>query len=139
MQATTTTKSKVLDVISLDSIRKNCMGTISFNMMYKGMRKVDDFIVYPKSSDDTDSVIIIQSGRRFGKLDLNTGKSIIAVGDNANSITLSMQIALKTAKCVMFTPEQCQQLKERILGTYSSKAGTNGIMYSDNTGVIGLI
>lgn len=138
MQATTT-KSKLLDVISIDSIRKNCMGTISFNMMYKGMRKVDDFIVYPKSSDDTDAIIRIQSGRRFGQLDLNTGKSIIAVADNANSITLSMQIALKTAKCVMFTPEQCQQLKERILDTYSSKAGTNGIMYSDNTGVIGLI
>lgn len=139
MQTTTATKSKVLDVISLDSIRKNCMGTISFNMMYKGMRKVDDFIVYPKSASDTDAIIRIQSNRRFGQLDLNTGKCIMSVGGGANSIELQLQMVYGTAKAVLFTPEQCQQLKERILGTYSSKAGTNGIMYSDNTGVIGLI
>jgi hypothetical protein len=130
----------ILAVTELSNIRKNCMGTISFDMMYKGMRKSDRFTVYPKSKNDTDTTIIVQSGDRFGRVDLSSGKCVMAVKRGfCNSIHLSMQIACKTAKAVLFSSEQCAELRTKILGTYSHHAGTNGMIYSDNSGVTALI
>ena len=129
-----------LEVIELSNIRKNIMGTTSFDMKYKGMRKMDDFIVYPMSSGATDATIRIQSGSRFGKLDLSTGKCVMAVNrGGCNSIDLMVQEIDNTVKNVLFSASQCAELKSAILGTYSHHAGTNGIMYSDNSGVTAII
>jgi hypothetical protein len=50
-------------------IRKNIMGTVSFEMKTASMRKFQDFIVYPKHEGDTDNRIIIQSDKRIGRFD----------------------------------------------------------------------
>ena len=58
----------------IEKIRTNIMGTISFNMKIEGMRKFQDFIVYPIQKNDSEKVITIQSDTRIGRLNLNTGK-----------------------------------------------------------------
>lgn len=42
------------------------------------MRKAADFIVYPKSTDDTSKNLIIQSDSRICKFDVETGKGLLS-------------------------------------------------------------
>ena len=62
--------------MTLTNYKKNLMGTTSFTATFKGMRKPDEFIVYPLHEAAT--VIQIQSGNRFGRLDLDTGLGILS-------------------------------------------------------------
>lgn len=65
-------------VATISKIKSNIMGTTSFDMQLKGMRKEQDFIVYPVQKDQKDKVILIQSDKRIGKINLETGKGIIS-------------------------------------------------------------
>ena len=59
----------------IEKIRTNIMGTISFNMKIEGMRKFQDFIVYPIQKNDSEKVITIQSDTRIGRLNLKIGRA----------------------------------------------------------------
>lgn len=50
----------------------NCMGTVDFDGKFNGMRKAQDFIVYPMQ--DSGSLITIQSDTRIGVINLETGE-----------------------------------------------------------------
>ena len=49
----------------LSNFRKNFAGTASFDGQFEGMRKPQDFVVYPMKTGDVE--IQIQSDNRFGK------------------------------------------------------------------------
>jgi len=57
----------------MENVRKNIMGTISFTHKFQGMRKAQEFIVYPKH-ECNDSLLKIKSDTRIGILNSVTGK-----------------------------------------------------------------
>lgn len=68
------------DVVNaeISTIKTNIMGTISFVMKIKGMKKPQDFIVYPISADQAGKPIMIQSDTRIGLLDLSSGRGLMS-------------------------------------------------------------
>lgn len=57
----------------IGNIHNNIMGTTSFDMRIQGMRKNQEFIVYPVQSGASADRITIQSGHRFGYINLTDG------------------------------------------------------------------
>jgi hypothetical protein len=131
----------VTQVAIVEKIKGNCMGTTSIIMKLKGMRQADDFIVYPIAKDDTDKTILIQSGKRFGKLNLTNGKGTVtpSISNGANSIDYMMAEMKGKLQTFEFSPADLTQLKNHIFGTASDMAGNNGLVYSDNSGAINVL
>ena len=115
-------------VIEVSNLRKNRMGTLSFDMKISGMRKSQDFIVYPVS-EKSDS-ILIQSDTRIGRINMTNGKGIMSQShaNGAYGVHLSMD------KLVPFelTESQLQDLKEKIGGTAGDSVGSRNVL-SDNS------
>ena len=107
----------------IENAKKNCMGTVSFDGKFNGMRKAQDFIVYPM----TEQVerIMIQSDKRSGYIDANTGNVELFPGK------YFMGFADVAGK---LSAEELFMLKGQIMATASGKAGTNGIVFCDNSG-----
>ena len=55
----------------ITNIKKNHVGTLSFTMKGEGMRKAQEFVVYP--GIDACNMVTIQSDTRIGKLDTTNG------------------------------------------------------------------
>ena len=117
----------------ITSIRKNCMGTVSFSGLFPGMRKPQEFIVYPMHECNDASLAKIQSDTRIGFINMESG-----------TITLSRPkpggayfVHLNGAQIVgALHAEELLLLKAVIMATASGKAGTNGIMYTDNSAAL---
>jgi hypothetical protein len=119
----------------ISNIHKNMMGTSSFDMKLPNMRKPQDFIVYPIQKGEDWEEINIQSDNRFGRLNLLTGKGIMSSTANyANSMHLALCEVRKQATEFEVTAQDLELLKTSIKGTASEKAGTNGVMFCDNSG-----
>ena len=106
--------------MKVTNIKVNIMGTISFDAKFKGMRKPQDFIVYPNPTKER---IMIQSKNRIG----------LIAGD---------KVEISTATCLAmwgFRPKKgdvidnIEELLTAIRATASEKAGTSGIVYCDNS------
>lgn len=104
----------------ISKIRKNCMGTISFNATFSGMRKEQDFIVYPNPENH----LLIQSSSRVAKVNFDGKLAIVVAGSVA-------EFSFRTQK--FDTIENIAELLKAVRGTASSHAGTNGIVYCDNS------
>lgn len=110
--------------MQVTNIHKNIMGTISFNAKFGGMRKEQDFIVYPITSDNPE--IVIQSDNRIGYINSH-GDVVVAKARNRFDFVLA-----RTVK-VIDKVENIEELLAAIRKTSSSMAGSNGIVYSDNS------
>lgn len=106
--------------MNITNIKKNCMGTIDFDAQFKGMMKPQDFIVYP---NPTNGILRIQSDTRCGYIDTKSGK-------------------VRYGKCKYFAAlivdrediiDNIADLITAVRGTASPMAGTNGIIYCDNS------
>ena len=116
------------------------MGTCDIHIKASGMRKEQDFIVYPISSGSDASKITIQSDTRFGYIDMTTGTlSLTPAKNNANSWDFSIAEIDKTIKTDQLTQEEINQIKMEVFGTTNSMAGNNGIMYTDNGGAVNIL
>lgn len=115
----------------LTNIHRNTMGTVSFYGKFDGMRKAQDFIVYPMK--DQSAAASIQSDNRFGKIDMATGTVVLSKPANyANSMTLAM-----TGKIAgTLSAEELLMLKAHIFGSAHGHAGTNGVVYVDNSAAV---
>ena len=109
----------------INNITKNCMGTISFDAQFKGMRKPQSFIVYPIKDDKVQ--IIIQSDKKIGKIDVASGDLCLA--DDKYSVSVAKYIQT-------LTTEELFLLKLNIFGSATGKAGNNGMVYSDNSSAL---
>lgn len=112
--------------------RKNIMGTISFNHKFSGMRKEQEFIVYPLTAD-SDNTIMIQSDSRIGKIDLTngSGKMSQAHASGAYGVHLSIDKLVP----IELDHENLWILRNAIRGTASKEAGSGGVK-CDNTGAL---
>lgn len=110
----------------ITNITKNCMGTISFDGKFEGMRKAQDFIVYPMK--ETAVAARIQSDKRAGYISLASGAVCLYPGQYFVGALQQVGGAL--------TAEELLMLKSAIFATASGKAGSNGIIHTDNSGAL---
>lgn len=121
------------DVVNaeISTIRTNIMGTISFLMKIKGMKKPQEFIVYPISADQAGKPIMIQSDTRIGVLDLSSGSGLMSQSHPNGAYGHHFQMDKKVPFKINET--DLQRLKDKISDTAGSSVGTKGII-SDNSG-----
>lgn len=115
----------------LSNIRRNIMGTTSFDAKFPGMRKPQDFIVYPLHKESTQ--IRIQSDKRWAEIDLTTGLVKLSVKGKT-----SWDMAIYGSTSFTLSSEDLLLLKSHIFASASGKAGTNGVVYTDNSGALGV-
>jgi hypothetical protein len=121
----------------ISQIKKNIMGTTSFNLKIEGMRKPQDFIVYPIGANDDCTNILIQSDKRIARLNLNTGIGRMSQNhsNGAYGVHLSMDVLIP----FQIDTKELEELKNHIFKTANKNAGTNGIVTCDNSGAINVI
>lgn len=114
------------------------MGTTSFDGAFPGMRKAQDFIIYPLDKAGTE--ISIQSEHRYGKLDLDTGKGVLSANkaQYANSVWLALCMCNGTAKVFQLTPEDLQALRKQINSTGGDLVGKSFVK-SCNIGALAIV
>ena len=111
----------------IHNFKRNCLGTVDFDGQFQGMRKPQNFSVYPMHSGDPASGIRAQSDKRMLRISLVSGAVCAYPGKySAGPLT---QIGALTA-------DELLLLKGHIMSTAHGKAGSNGIMYTDNSAAL---
>lgn len=110
---------------------KNCLGTLDFDAKFPGMRKAQDFSVYPMHATETSAKI--QSSTRIGLIDLATGAVTLSRARAGGAYFV--HLAGATVVCTL-PADQLLTLKANILSTAHGRAGSNGIVYTDNSGAL---
>lgn len=113
----------------ISNLRKNVMGTASFDGMFPGMRKAQDFIVYPMQSGDATGVVKVQSDTRIGRINLETGEIVMSKPRAGGAYFLQLAAAQPIGK---LNAEELLLLKAAIFSTASAKAGSRSV-YCDNS------
>jgi hypothetical protein len=116
-------------------LSKNIMGTTSIEMKISGMRKSQDFSVYPIGKDDSKEIITIQSETRIGKIDLSTGRGLMSQSHSNGAYFVHFQMDKLTPFTI--NESDLQELKMYIFKTAGSNIG-NSIIKSDNSGASGV-
>jgi hypothetical protein len=123
---------------TITNCRRNIMGTVSFDGLFPGMRKAQDFIVYPM--EDSGSEIRIQSDNRFGQINLGTGEAVLSANSgsaHAGFMWLQLSILRKTAATFTLAEEDRQTLRQWVKSTGGVLVGSPFIK-CDNIGAIAL-
>lgn len=120
---------------TLQNIKKNSLGTASFDLQIKGMRQPQRFSTYPMSKGGSTEQITIQSDKRIGTICLTTGKGSLSAShaNGAYFHDLSLDKLANKMTDFQLSPEQLTALTNQIKGTASPKAGTNGVVTVDNS------
>lgn len=120
----------------ITNCKRNCLGTVSFDGQFQGMRKPQNFIVYPMQ--DSGEIITIQSGARIGQLDLATGKLRMSQSHASGAYFLHLQLDRLNRETL--PAEDVQTLRQWVKSTGGPMVGGNNALriYSDNTGALAL-
>lgn len=117
----------------ISKIYKNCMGTVSVVAKFGKMRNAADFVVYPMNSQSNGNLARIQSNNYSGFIDLRDderqGQIYLAKGSN------SFSQAKASGK---LSAENFQQFIDAVRASASPMAGSNGVMYCDNSAASGI-
>lgn len=123
--------------MQLVSMKKNCLGTMSFVLKMGKMKKAEDFCTYPIQRDDNGDIVRLQSSHRWAELNTRTGVIELSArrAQYANNIWLMICRANGTAERDLATETQLNEMLSAIRGTASPNAGGNNIlsMYCDNS------
>ena len=124
----------------ISNITENIMGTTSFDMKLEGWRKAQDFIVYPKSRDDTDKEIVIQSSKRIGRLDLETGEGKMSANypSGANFAHYTLDKAFGRLEQFKLTDLDTQTIRMKVFTTAGPSVGKRHVV-TDNSGSINVL
>lgn len=117
------------------NFHKNCMGTLSFDACFKGMRKSQDFCVYPLEAGASSKKIKIQSDTRIGEIDMITGEVLLSPSVSSGAYFHHLALA-KPAPTL--STEELEALKSQVGSTASAKAGSYCIT-CDNSGAVALL
>ena len=119
--------------INFEKSRKNCLGTMSFVCKFGKMRKEQEFCVY-NISNDFDGKLLFQSDSRWAEITLDGHIWISASHSFSNHISLAIDKVKGKAEQDQLTEEQATKMFELIRATSCRNAGTNGLVYCDNSG-----
>jgi hypothetical protein len=111
--------------------KKNCMGTITFEYKFAGMRLSQEFDVYPIDKKSTDKVVTIQSNTRIGKINLENGN--ISLSKHHSGGAYFHHLSMDTLSESILPAEDLQTLRDAIIGTSGELVGNNGIIFCDNS------
>ena len=113
------------------------MGTASFDGQFSGMRKPQEFIVYPMQ--DSGEIISVQSKNRFGRIDLSTGQVAISAAAtcHAGSAWFLLCQIRKTYSIDTLPVEDLQTLRQWIKSTGGLMVG-DSFVKCDNIGALAL-
>ncbi len=118
----------------INNIRKNCMGTVSFDGRFDGMRKAQDFIVYPMHAGNPTESALVQSDTRIGRIHLTTGEVIMSPSRQGGSYNVHLMLAKPAGT---LTAEELLLFKSAIFSTASGKAGNNAMhVFTDNSAAL---
>jgi hypothetical protein len=117
--------------VEIDNWRKNILGTLSLNMKVKGMRKPQEFVVYPISMGDTS--IMIQSDTRIGRINMENGNGYVTPSHSGGAY--GVHLIMDKDKLIHFklTQEQFDTLKIELAKTSGKNVGSS-VVKSDNEG-----
>lgn len=118
----------------ITNIHKNIMGTTSFNGKFTGMRKEQEFIVYPINNENP-TTLTIQSDTRIGHIEISTGVCTLSASHANGAYAQHYNFDYYSNKCKVDTipQEEFNNLLNFIRGTSNSMAGNNGMnVYCDN-------
>jgi hypothetical protein len=114
----------------ITNYHKNYMGTLSFDLKVKGMRKPQDFIVYPITGKT--NIIRIQSDKKWGEIDASTGRGILSKSGNT-SWSFVLDVSDRNVNKFELSKEELEELKSKIRETSGKEVG-NVIITTDNSG-----
>jgi len=112
----------------LIGVSKNIMGTLDLELKFKGMRKPQDFIVYPIAKDS--KCITIQSDTRIAQINLD-GTGAISKSHQNGAFFPHLQMDVLTR--FKFAPSDWKQITDYLGLTAGDSVGDNNIK-SDNSG-----
>lgn len=115
----------------LSNIRKNIMGTVSFDAQFPGMRKPQDFIVYPMK--EAQAYLKIQSNTRIGMIQIDSGTVTLSRPKPSGAYGIHLYGARIVGR---LNAEDLLMLKSAVFATAHGHAGSNGVVYTDNSGAI---
>jgi hypothetical protein len=117
----------------ISNFRRGMMGTIEFDGLCQGMRRPQQFIVYPMH--EASEKIVIQSDTRFGAIFANSGEVLLSAphSSGAYSHTLIADQIRGRAVKDQVSPEDLAALKTAIAGTAGRRVG-NSVVQTDNSG-----
>lgn len=123
--------------LQVSNCHRNIMGTVSFMGRFPGMRKEQDFIVYPMR--DSGPEIRIQSDNYFGRLNLDTGSGILSArrAQYANNLWLDICIMRGKSSNLSLAQEELQTLRQWVKSSGGLLVGESFIK-TDNTGAMAL-
>mgnify|MGYP000084212747 CR=1 FL=1 len=116
----------------ISNIHRNIMGTASFDGKFPGMRKPQDFIVYPMHTADAAAAAKIQSDTRIGAIDLATGAVRLSPPRAGGSYGVHLALATDAGK---LSGEELLALKAAILATAGGRVGSRCVV-TDNSGAL---
>jgi hypothetical protein len=121
----------------IENCKKNIMGTVSFDGRFQGMRKAQDFIVYPL--EKSGPVIRVQSESRFGQINLDTGEVVMSAATtrHPNSSWLAQCVYNRTATVETLPAEETATLRQAVKATGGLLVGESFVK-SDNMGAMAL-
>ena len=124
--------------MKISNIKKGIMGTINFEAKFNGMRKPQEFVVYPLAKADLADRIKVQSDIRIGWIDLLGGRVLMSpsVAGGAYNPHLALAREIDT-----LDGEELLLLKANIMGTAHKHAGLkeNGFIQTDNSGPVNVL
>lgn len=105
-------------------VSKNCLGTTSFEYKFEGMRKPQEFDVYPIDKNSKEPIIItIQSNTRIGKIDLESGKVFLSKPHQNGAYFC--HLAMEKLSESILPAEDLETLKKAIKRTAGELVGNN--------------
>lgn len=116
----------------ITNIKKNIMGTVSFDGKFSKMNKSQKFIIYPINKKS--NVIHIQSDTRFGQINIDSGEVIMSKShsSHANFVSLHMDNLKGVSVRDTLSKEIFNSLKEKIKETSGYSVG-NDVITCDNS------
>ena len=117
-----------MNTVEILNIRKNIMGTLSIELKIKGMRKSQDFIVYPITENAKQ--ITIQSNTRIAAIDRN-GKGLCSKSHASGAYFHHLQIDKLIP--FEFSKDDWRQVVE-YLGLTEGKNVGDSVVKTDNSG-----
>lgn len=116
---------------TIDNIRINALGTASFTLKIKPMRKPQEFITYPINTEDT-SVLRMQSANRCVTIDTVTGG--YRLSPNVPSYPTFMHCNVQGSTSGIVPENTLITMLQAVRATAGAHRGANGIVFCDNSG-----
>lgn len=127
----TSTAQAPAGTLTIQKISPNSVGTVCLEAKFPGMRKAQEFIVYPLKSGEPAEKLTIQSDTRIGTITLADGAVRIAGPFTSGAYFHHLGLAKDLGK---LTSEDLFLLKAQVMTTAGGNSGS--VVTVDNAGAL---